>query len=311
MYITLNHSLCFSDATVNGPNSTDVPKIYQNPIALVPPNRQSFLFQPRIIPFHPGHPGFASMSAPCLTEASVFYSTHYIPPSHLGISPPQGYPRTMPPLLHMQANSSRPSVVQMPNNTHRKRKSSNDSEQSLEVEVSSRDSRASVASPEDLVIKPEETSPEQSMDFSDSSPPTTPLSYVSSPAPRIPTSPQSPSLSSTSSVLNETCGICGDKATGHHYGVSSCEGCKGFFKRSVQNKKVYTCRNLTKDCPIDKRHRNRCQYCRFQKCLSAGMIKEGKNFTTFLMVNCTNILILKITLEILEASPLICFIIVK
>jgi hypothetical protein len=73
-----------------------------------------------------------------------------------------------------------------------------------------------------------------------------------------------------------SCVICGDKATGNHYGVTSCEGCKGFFKRTVQNKKVYTCRNLSKDCPIDKRHRNRCQYCRYQKCIFAGMIKEGK-----------------------------------
>ena len=72
------------------------------------------------------------------------------------------------------------------------------------------------------------------------------------------------------------CVICGDKATGNHYGVTSCEGCKGFFKRTVQNKKVYTCRNLSKDCPIDKRHRNRCQFCRYQKCIAAGMLKDGK-----------------------------------
>ena len=74
------------------------------------------------------------------------------------------------------------------------------------------------------------------------------------------------------------CVICGDKATGNHYGVTSCEGCKGFFKRTVQNKKVYTCRNLSKDCPIDKRHRNRCQFCRYQKCINAGMLKEGRSF---------------------------------
>ena len=73
-----------------------------------------------------------------------------------------------------------------------------------------------------------------------------------------------------------TCVICGDKATGNHYGVTSCEGCKGFFKRTVQNKKTYTCRNLSKDCPINKRHRNRCQFCRYQKCLASGMLKDGK-----------------------------------
>ena len=79
------------------------------------------------------------------------------------------------------------------------------------------------------------------------------------------------------------CVICGDKATGNHYGVTSCEGCKGFFKRTVQNKKSYTCRNLSKDCPIDKRHRNRCQFCRYQKCLAAGMLKEGKKVQLYII----------------------------
>lgn len=29
-----------------------------------------------------------------------------------------------------------------------------------------------------------------------------------------------------------------------------------------------------KNCPVDKRRRNRCQFCRFQKCLAVGMVKE-------------------------------------
>lgn len=283
------------DSTANGGSSPD-PKIFPHP-ALASPSRQSFLFQPKMLPFHPGHQGFTSLAAPCLTQASVFYSTHYIPPSHLGIPPTQsGYPGTMPPLLHMQANSMRPSVLQMPNESHRKRKSSVDS---LEVEISSRNSLSSVGSPDSFVVKAEETSPAQSMDYSDTSPPATPMSSCSSPAPKFPSSPQSPSFSSSSPQVSETCGICGDKATGHHYGVSSCEGCKGFFKRSVQNKKVYTCRNLTKDCPMDKRHRNRCQYCRFQKCLNAGMIKEGKTVKCILYQ-----LLLLLLYSLLQPNPL-------
>lgn len=54
----------------------------------------------------------------------------------------------------------------------------------------------------------------------------------------------------------------------------SCEGCKGFFKRTVRKDLTYTCRD-NRDCIIDKRQRNRCQYCRYQKCLNVGMKREG------------------------------------
>ncbi|KAH7637214.1 hormone receptor 4-like [Dermatophagoides farinae] len=67
------------------------------------------------------------------------------------------------------------------------------------------------------------------------------------------------------------CMICEDRATGLHYGIITCEGCKGFFKRTVQNKRVYTC-VADGQCLITKQQRNRCQYCRFQKCLRQGMV---------------------------------------
>ncbi|KAF7227259.1 nuclear receptor subfamily 4 group A member 3 isoform X4 [Nothobranchius furzeri] len=69
------------------------------------------------------------------------------------------------------------------------------------------------------------------------------------------------------------CAVCGDNAACQHYGVRTCEGCKGFFKRTVQKNAKYVCL-ASKNCPVDKRRRNRCQYCRFQKCLSVGMVKE-------------------------------------
>ena len=75
---------------------------------------------------------------------------------------------------------------------------------------------------------------------------------------------------------NRICAICGDRSSGFHYGVQSCEGCKSFFKRTVQKQLHYTCvENMS--CQIDKNNRIRCQFCRFQKCLSLGMLKEGKN----------------------------------
>lgn len=70
------------------------------------------------------------------------------------------------------------------------------------------------------------------------------------------------------------CSICGDRASGKHYGVYSCEGCKGFFKRTVRKDLSYACRE-DKNCVIDKKQRNRCQYCRYQKCLSCGMKREA------------------------------------
>ncbi len=75
--------------------------------------------------------------------------------------------------------------------------------------------------------------------------------------------------------LEELCPVCGDKVSGYHYGLLTCESCKGFFKRTVQNKKVYTC-VADRSCVIDKTQRKRCPYCRFQKCLDVGMKLEGE-----------------------------------
>lgn len=103
--------------------------------------------------------------------------------------------------------------------------------------------------------------------------------------------------------LVEYCVVCGDKASGRslcdachyiiifvcgydlydyiflllgrHYGAVSCEGCKGFFKRSIRKNLVYTCRG-SGECAINKLHRNRCQYCRLQRCIALGMKQDCK-----------------------------------
>lgn len=107
----------------------------------------------------------------------------------------------------------------------------------------------------------------------------------------------------------ELCVVCGDKASGEcyialpwttrmhttnttccdpsvnffflgrHYGAISCEGCKGFFKRSIRKMLGYSCRG-NKDCEVTKHHRNRCQYCRLQKCLTMGMRSDCKFLTS-------------------------------
>nr|ALQ81851.1 estrogen receptor [Perinereis aibuhitensis] len=69
------------------------------------------------------------------------------------------------------------------------------------------------------------------------------------------------------------CQICNDFASGFHYGVWSCEGCKAFFKRSLQGPVDYMC-PATNNCTIDKHRRKSCQACRFRKCLDVGMMKR-------------------------------------
>ncbi|KAI3362341.1 hypothetical protein L3Q82_012240 [Scortum barcoo] len=74
--------------------------------------------------------------------------------------------------------------------------------------------------------------------------------------------------------LEELCPVCGDKVSGYHYGLLTCESCKGFFKRTVQNNKKYVCAEQ-QECTVDKSQRKRCPFCRFQKCLHVGMRLEA------------------------------------
>ncbi|XP_013849799.1 oxysterols receptor LXR-alpha isoform X2 [Sus scrofa] len=72
---------------------------------------------------------------------------------------------------------------------------------------------------------------------------------------------------------NELCSVCGDKASGFHYNVLSCEGCKGFFRRSVIKGARYVCHSGG-HCPMDTYMRRKCQECRLRKCRQAGMREE-------------------------------------
>ena len=90
-----------------------------------------------------------------------------------------------------------------------------------------------------------------------SMPPTETLKDVENTAPFKP--------STTSASL---CKVCGDKSTGLHYGIISCEGCKGFFRRS--HNKEFTCNNKG-NCVINLMTRNKCQHCRLMKCIKMGM----------------------------------------
>ncbi|GAB6032992.1 hypothetical protein CHUAL_012184 [Chamberlinius hualienensis] len=85
------------------------------------------------------------------------------------------------------------------------------------------------------------------------------------------------SNSNTPSKSFIPCKVCGDKASGYHYGVTSCEGCKGFFRRSIQKQIEYRCLRDGK-CLVIRLNRNRCQYCRFKKCLAVGMSRDSVRY---------------------------------
>ncbi|XP_061460095.1 nuclear receptor subfamily 6 group A member 1 isoform X4 [Rhineura floridana] len=94
------------------------------------------------------------------------------------------------------------------------------------------------------------------------------------PPPPLPLPPPPPPPHNDDRVDQRTCLICGDRATGLHYGIISCEGCKGFFKRSICNKRVYRC-SRDRNCVMSRKQRNRCQYCRLLKCLQMGMNRKA------------------------------------
>nr|XP_046165994.1 bile acid receptor isoform X1 [Oncorhynchus gorbuscha]XP_046166001.1 bile acid receptor isoform X1 [Oncorhynchus gorbuscha] len=71
----------------------------------------------------------------------------------------------------------------------------------------------------------------------------------------------------------ELCVVCGDKASGYHYNALTCEGCKGFFRRSITKNAVYKCKSKG-TCEMDMYMRRKCQECRLRKCKEMGMLAE-------------------------------------
>ncbi|KAJ3665502.1 hypothetical protein Zmor_000994 [Zophobas morio] len=80
----------------------------------------------------------------------------------------------------------------------------------------------------------------------------------------------------TSRILDIPCKVCGDFSSGKHYNIFACDGCAGFFKRSIRKSRQYVCKAKEEgSCIIDKTHRNQCRACRLKKCQSVGMNKDA------------------------------------
>lgn len=89
----------------------------------------------------------------------------------------------------------------------------------------------------------------------------------------IQTDSQKKQLTSRKSVEEELCKICGDRASGYHYNALSCEGCKGFFRRSITRNAVYSCK-YGGHCEMDMWMRRKCPACRLRRCRDVGMKQE-------------------------------------
>nr|XP_006817041.1 PREDICTED: retinoic acid receptor gamma-like [Saccoglossus kowalevskii] len=89
-----------------------------------------------------------------------------------------------------------------------------------------------------------------------------------------PGTPEADKLPDLKKLPKEPCAVCGAPSSGFHFGATTCEGCKGFFRRSVEERNCgdYKCKK-SKSCIITKDTRSSCQYCRFQKCLQVKMDK--------------------------------------
>ena len=73
--------------------------------------------------------------------------------------------------------------------------------------------------------------------------------------------PQPQQQQRSSRPQEDLCLVCGDRASGYHYNALACEGCKGFFRRSITKNQRYACK-YGDHCEIDMYMRRKCQACR-------------------------------------------------
>uniref|UniRef100_A0A0N4ZI30 Nuclear receptor n=1 Tax=Parastrongyloides trichosuri TaxID=131310 RepID=A0A0N4ZI30_PARTI len=75
---------------------------------------------------------------------------------------------------------------------------------------------------------------------------------------------------------DNVCLVCGVETKSIHCQVNSCRACSSFFSRGETASKLYRCRKGNKKCEIKPGDKLFCKYCRYQKCLSVGMVIKRK-----------------------------------
>ncbi|KAI6236054.1 Steroidogenic factor 1, protein [Aphelenchoides besseyi] len=71
---------------------------------------------------------------------------------------------------------------------------------------------------------------------------------------------------------NNSCVVCNERVLYKNFGTLACCSCASFFRRTLAENKRYVCKQNAADCDIIRaKHKRRCSYCRFSRCILVGM----------------------------------------
>ncbi|GMS93581.1 hypothetical protein PENTCL1PPCAC_15756, partial [Pristionchus entomophagus] len=71
------------------------------------------------------------------------------------------------------------------------------------------------------------------------------------------------------------CRICSTPNYTINFGVAACRACATFFKRAVLSGRQYSCRTGGKrECELNRDVKSTCRRCRYDKCVSEGMMPD-------------------------------------